>query len=219
MEIGGLLGLGAVAASAATLIGKVVGRPASEVAELLADHVRAWRVSNLVALAQKTEEKLRSRGINVGIQALPTSLGFAVIEAASREDDDEIQDLWANLLANNSDPGLEVHINKTVIEVVRQLAATDARLLAFLAGQGWDLHTAISGGFDGDRISNEMQLSSAETSIAINNLWRLGCLVQEQAGPQILDGAALRFAGPTTAAGVAYRPSPLGHVILKAVAP
>ncbi|MGH3629384.1 MAG: hypothetical protein ACRDRL_18345 [Sciscionella sp.] len=50
---------------------------------------------------------------------------MALIEAASHEDDETLQTLWTNLLANHTDPEAEVELDKDLIEVMRQLSAVD----------------------------------------------------------------------------------------------
>lgn len=85
--------------------------------------------------------------------------------------------------------------------------------------QGWGIHIAISGEFDTPRLAQSLGFEAMRIARSINNLWRLGCLGQEQAGPRIVDGAALRIAGPTPADNVSCRRSPLGNAILRAVQP
>jgi hypothetical protein len=110
-------------------------------------------------------------------------------------------------------------VDKDLIEVVRQLTSADALILSYLGRHPWDLHVALSGGFDGPRLAEALGLESSRVTRSINNLWRLGCLVQLQAGPQMLDGASLRVVGPSADPSVSYRPSPLGESILEAVSP
>jgi hypothetical protein len=207
-EIATVTGTGAVAGAAAMLVMKVLGKPASEVGELFADYVRALRMTNLVRTAERLEKILLERGLPLEIKPLPTGLGLALVEAASREDEGELQTLWANLLANHADPSRPIELDKDVIEIVRQLTSVDATLLAFLDKQGWDIHLAIAGGFDTPRLAESLGMEPSRIARSINSLWRLGCLLQQQAGPQMLDGAGLRTVGPTAEANVSYRPSP-----------
>jgi hypothetical protein len=95
-------------------------------------------------IAEKLERRLRERGLAPALKPLPTSVGLVLVEAASREDDEDLRDLWANLLANHTDPNREVEVDKDVIEVIRQLTSVDARLMTFLGEHTWDIHGALA---------------------------------------------------------------------------
>jgi hypothetical protein len=218
-ELAGVSGTSVVMATAAVLVGKVLGKPASELGELFADYVRGWRLLNLARTADKVEKTLQERGLPFEVKPLPTGVGLALIEATSREDAEDLQSLWANLLANHSDPSRSISIDKDIIEIVRQLTSADAVLLTFLGHQTLDINFALSGGFDCPRISDALDMEPSRVARSINSLWRLGCLLQLQAGSQMLDGGGLRRVGPTADANVSYQPSPMGEAILEAVAP
>ena len=214
-EITTLTGSGA----AIFLATKLLAKPTQEVGELFADYVRAWRLANFARIAERLQKKLRDRGSALEIKPLPTGVGLFLVEAASREDDDELQTLWANLLANHSDPQADIELDKDLIEVVRQLSAIDARLMTYLSEQRLDIHTALAGGFDTPTLAEALAVTPARLARSINNLWRLGCLLQEAAGPHRLDGLGLRVVGPTTESNVSYQLSPLGEAVLRAVRP
>jgi Abortive infection alpha len=218
-ETTGASGTAAFLGSAALLIMKVLGKRAAELGEFFADVIRGWRLMNMARVAEKVERILQQRELPLEVRPLATGIGLALIEAASREDADDLQTVWANVLANHSDPNRGTQVDKDLIEVVRQLTSADALILSYLGRHPWDLHVALSGGFDGPRLAEALGLESSRVARSINNLWRLGCLVQLQAGRQMLDGASLRVVGPSADPSVSYRPSPLGETILEAVSP
>jgi len=198
---------------------KLLGKPAAEVGELFTDYVRAWRLANLARIAEKLQTKLRGRGLPMEVKPLPTGIGLVLVEAASREDDETLQSLWANLLANHSDPQADVDLDKDLVEVIRQLSAVDARVMTYLSEQTPDIHSVLAGGFDTPRLTQSLAIAPERLARSINNLWRLGCLLQEAAGPHRLDGLGLRLVGPSTESNVSYQLSPLGEAIIRAVRP
>jgi Abortive infection alpha len=216
-EIPALTGSGA----ALILLMKLLSKPAREVGELLTDYVRGWRLANLERIAQKLATKLRERQLPPEIKPLPTGIGLVLVDAASREEDDDLQSLWANLLANHTDPNAGVDLDKDILDVLHQMTSIDARLLTYLQTQthSVDIHTVLAGGFDTPRLAEDLRVEPARIARSVNNLWRLGCLVQEQAGPQRLDGVGLRVVGPTAVNNVSYGLSPLGEALLRAVRP
>lgn len=201
------------------LVKQLFGKPVKEVGEIISDYVRAYRIQNLARIAERVQKTLRDRGLPWEIKPLPTGIGLALVEAASREDNDTLQTLWANLLANHNDPESHVELDKDLIEVLRQLSTVDARLMTYLSEQTADIHTVLAGGFDVPRLAAALALTPTRLARSINNLWRLGCLLQEAAGPHRLDGAGLHVVGPTDASNVSYQLSPLGEAILHAVRP
>jgi Abortive infection alpha len=201
------------------LVLKLLGKPASEMGELLRDVVQGWRLSNLTRTAEKLERILKERGLGVELKPLPTGVALALVEAVSREDEEDVQRLWAQLLANHADPNRSLELDKDVIEIVRQLTSVDARVLEYLAQPHYDIHRVLAGGFDAPHLAQTLGVGPERLARSINNLWRLGCLLQQQAGPQMLDGGGLSVVGPSALANVSYRPSPLGDAILDAVAP
>jgi hypothetical protein len=212
-------GTSAFATAAAVLVLKLLGKPASEMGELLRDVVQGWRLSNLTRTAEKLERILKERGLGVELKPLPTGVALALVEAVSREDEEDVQRLWAQLLANHADPNRSLELDKDVIEIVRQLTSIDARVLEYLAQPHYDIHRVLAGGFDAPHLAQALGVGPERLARSINNLWRLGCLLQQQAGPQMLDGGGLSVVGPSALANVSYRPSPLGDAILDAVAP
>jgi len=214
-EIPALTGSGA----ALVLLMKLLSKPVREVGELLTDYVRGWRLANLERIAQKLDTKLRERQLPPEIKPLPTGIGLVLVDAASREEDDDLQSLWANLLANHTDPNAGVDLDKDILDVLHQMTSIDARLLIYLQTHSADIHTALAGGFDTPRLARDLRVEPPRIARSINNLWRLGCLVQEQAGPQRLDGMGLRVVGPTADDNVSYGLSPLGEALLRAVRP
>lgn len=214
-ELATLTGSGA----AIYLVKQLFGKPVQEVGEIFADYVRAYRMQNLARIAERVQKTLRERGLPWDVKPLPTSIGLAFAEAASREDDDTLQTLWANLLANHNDPETQIELDKDLIEVLRQLSAVDARLMTYLSTQTADIHMVLAGGFDVSRLAEALSLPATRLARSINNLWRLGCLLQAAAGPHLLDGGGLHVVGPTDDSNVSYQLSPLGEALLRAVRP
>jgi hypothetical protein len=107
------------------LLDKLLGPAATEVGLGLGDSVKVWRLKRQVRLLQEVKRLLDQSGKD--INPIATRLFFPVLEAASIEDDDEMQTRWAALLANEATGVGSVH--PSFIELLRQLAPTDARLL------------------------------------------------------------------------------------------
>lgn len=107
------------------LLDKLLGPAATEVGLSLNDSVKVWRFKRQVRLLQEVKRFVEQN--DKDIKPIATRLFFPILEAASIEDDDEIQTRWAALLANEATNVGSVH--PSFIDILKQLTPVDARLL------------------------------------------------------------------------------------------
>ncbi|WOH78268.1 Abi-alpha family protein [Bradyrhizobium sp. BEA-2-5] len=95
---------------------------------LIGDSIAAARQRRLDAITRKTEKILRDRNINERVEA-PESIAIPLLEAAQGEPREEMQELWARLLANALDPGRAHDVRPEFIETLKKLHPLDAAIL------------------------------------------------------------------------------------------
>jgi hypothetical protein len=111
-------------------IGSIIGPAAIGLGGLLGDEMKAWRAANLERIAYKWSQKRKRRGIHPEIiKLLPFREAIGVIDAASKEDDDDVQELWARLIDNATNPDSKIEINKMHIELINSLNGIEACVL------------------------------------------------------------------------------------------
>lgn len=98
---------------------------------MIGDKVRAARVRNLDAINRKRQDKIESRGVTDVLQP-PEDIAIPALEAAQGETRDEMQELWASLLANAMDPQRAANVRPEFIQTVRQLQPLDAKILIIM---------------------------------------------------------------------------------------
>lgn len=118
-------------------IGEAVGRPLAEAIGLfVTDRIQATRFeraiydkARLMALAEKLGAIFDPE--TMAARAIPPKVALPLLEAASMEYDDELQSLWAHLLATamNAD---EAPVEKQFVSILAELSAEDAKALAAL---------------------------------------------------------------------------------------
>ena len=115
-------------------LGKLFGSAAAEFGAMLGDQMRYWRFRNFLRILSKAEEITKARGYELdGLSSLGFGDAFRTIEAASYEEEDEIQDLWARLIANAVSPNSKVTIKKIYIDLLKSLSPAEAAFLELLA--------------------------------------------------------------------------------------
>jgi Abortive infection alpha len=146
------------------LIQKFVGPAIEQCGLALGDSVAEWRVSRAIRLWTRVEDNCKSAGIDP--QTIKFPLFKEMVERASVEDDDELQDRWANLLSNAADPRRDTEVLPAFPDILRQLSTQEANFLDEL----FEVST------------NQNRFASGPVEIApvlFENLRRLGLVVRE----------------------------------------
>jgi hypothetical protein len=118
-----------------------------------------------------------------------------ILEYASLEDDDELQDLWASLLASAADPNFDGTLRSAFIDILKQLEVIDVHILqtiyrryeAIRAGipttsgpELWMSNTSdpspTNVAIEGPAIMEQLKIGSDLYENSIDNLTRLRCI-------------------------------------------
>jgi hypothetical protein len=103
----------------------VLGPSSRELGELIADRVRFWRWQQLVKVMERATrlKKMRNR------EQIDVPLKFFVpfAEEASKENEDKLLDLWANLLASATDN--TTGFDLLCVDVLRKISHEEVKLL------------------------------------------------------------------------------------------
>lgn len=122
-----------LAASLLNFFGRVFGPAIEAVGGILGNQLRSWQAANLDRLHKKWLKKREESGISeAAIKHLPFNLGTRLLTGASKEDDDTVQELWANLLKTATDPDSKIDVKRVHVELLESITAVEARILEFL---------------------------------------------------------------------------------------
>lgn len=150
------------------------------------DRLKYMRWERQVRLMQRAEQLLKEIGLSQPTRAVPLKLAIPLLEAASLEDDDYLQDLWARLLVNAANAGSHINLQRAYIEILEQITPMEALILQKIyllpyedmRHNGVELgklpNEAVVGKSDGKVM--ELPEPSAEVQLALSNLSRLGCI-------------------------------------------
>jgi len=118
-----------VVEGAAAFLGRICLPVAEEFGLLLKDKVHNWRSQNIVSIANKTERFLVEHGGVEGKQVHPRLLSH-VLENGSWVDNDDVQRMWAGLLASSCTQDGRDESNLMFVSILTQISTAEARLLA-----------------------------------------------------------------------------------------
>src|SRR5713101_4624484 len=85
-----------------SIVKRMLGPAADELAEMLRDSVRLYRYERQIKCLEKAERMAQEAGFTP--QAVPPKILFPLLEGASFEEDEDLHDMWAALLANAASP-------------------------------------------------------------------------------------------------------------------
>lgn len=195
---------------------KVVGDAVVELGGAVHDWARFFRYKNLLGLQDKVEEIHRQRRLQGKSIPIPPRFAIPLLQAASQEDDNSIQDMWAGLIANATDPGKRLEPKKIFINTLSLLEPLDAQILRHLSAQGWVMYRNVpDGGISVAKIVQALGSSENDVRLSLQNLHRLGCIIDEfEATWGQIDTTS--FGQRITDRKTTFRPSPLGFTLLKA---
>jgi hypothetical protein len=150
--------------------------PEDVVALLGGDWLKVRRAENLLRTIQRAHERLKKDGIKP--EAASLSIGLPILIAAADESREEIQDLWARLLAAAADPARSKSFRNAFIEVIKKMDPLDAAVLQVAQAEG--------GRIDGGKVNSiaaRLTLSNDQVGVSVENLEKLGILIRGPAMP------------------------------------
>jgi len=107
------------------LIAKLFGGPAEELGGILQDSLKVRRFARQLKLYKETQRLIVEAGFEP--HRVPDNIAIPLLNAATLEDDDELQRRWAALLANAASP--ENSITPLFCDLLQQLSRDDALAL------------------------------------------------------------------------------------------
>jgi hypothetical protein len=110
---------------------KVFGPAAEQMGEMIGDYAKYYRLKNLINLQDKVTVLLKARGIK-NHRSIHPSLAIPLINEASIQDEESLQDKWANLIANAMDPNFKERIDRNHVDKLARLKPESAELLELM---------------------------------------------------------------------------------------
>lgn len=116
-------------------LSKIFGTLAEKTGDILSDlldgslgvKVKQWRYKRIVDTILKARQYLHDKGVDP--RSVPLKILHPLLDSASLEDNGNMQEKWAALLANAADPKKSDDIHTSYIEILKQLTPIEAKIL------------------------------------------------------------------------------------------
>ncbi len=98
---------------------------------VLKDRIESFRIQNRVDIVLKAKKAFENKGLKFP-KKIPIKDITTLLEYASFEDNDEMQNKWASLLVNTIDPNNKFNSNHVFSQLLNQLSVNEIYILNFL---------------------------------------------------------------------------------------
>jgi hypothetical protein len=177
----------------AKFLSKVFQQPIGTAVGIIGDRLEFQRWERQVRMADQVEFILEKRGVKK-FRPIPPKFALPLIENATLEEDDELQDIWIRLMVNGMDPNFKASLRMAYIDIIKGLIPLDVKILDFfyrkLIEDGMVGENFIRHSYTRPSICNLLKLSNEEYLDSINNLFRVQCLT-----PALIKNAGVGIMG------------------------
>ena len=115
--------------SAELFIKKLLGPSINETGQMIADQIRYRRFRNQVIIFSKANDLLKKNGIEP--KHINLKMLHPLMEYSSLEEDESLQDIWANFIANISTYESESSLNLKCINVLKEITPDEVLFLDY----------------------------------------------------------------------------------------
>jgi hypothetical protein len=168
-------------------VARYIDGPLEQVSGMIEDRLRYVRFERRMRLMDRVEALFAHRGLPHPTRPVPLSFAIPLLEAGSIEEDDDLQDVWATLLANAADADSGVKSRHAFISILKDLSSLDASVLHMIysapdrAALSLDSQDALWTTYLPERVVFEKPDAQnlrppLECEVSIGNLERLGLL-------------------------------------------
>ena len=167
-------------------VARFIGGPLEQASGIAEDKLKYMRWERQVRLMRRADEFLQQHGLDEPTRPIPMKVAVPLFQAASMEEDDELQDAWARLIANAADADSGVEVTRSLVTILEDFNTMDARVLnaIYAAPSDVQIDRGVATHLLPEAYSdiNRSQFASPphdDVQIAIWNLIRLGCVVSD----------------------------------------
>jgi hypothetical protein len=175
-----------------SFLNTVFGAGFTQIGGAFSDWAHVYRYEQAIKLAEKVRRIHQNRAIEGSTIAIPPRLAIPLLQQATLEDDEQLLDMWAALIANATDPNRPVEARRSYSGLLSSMEPLDALVLAEI--YRWkETHPdrrIIVGNIGDEEVHRRIReqwpniativtclnVSEAQANLALENLDRLGLI-------------------------------------------
>jgi len=152
---------------------------------IVEDKLRYIRWERKIRLKLKAEEFLKQQGLTNPNRPIPLKNAVPLLEYATLEEDNYLQDMWARLIVNGTNDSTGINIERSFIEILAQISSLEAQVLETVYSLPFEKtrHVGVVTGklpveatIAMKNPGKELKEPSKEIQLSLANLARIGCL-------------------------------------------
>jgi hypothetical protein len=175
-----------------SFIAKYIGGSLEQGMGIFEDKLKYLRWERQHRLMLRADEFLKRLDLQEPSRAIPLKLALPILQGATLEDDDDLQDRWAALLVNVANASFVGEIRRAHVSMLEQLTSLDVRILDVI--YSLPFFESMEHGVTTNALPNSAELMTASYAhiagrppeaieVSLANLARLGCI-----RPSLTDG-------------------------------
>jgi len=110
-------------------ISKYINGSFEQITGIFEDKLKYIRWERQERLFMKAQEFLNKEGIEAPNKPIPLKYAVPLLQAASLEENDQLQDLWAKLLVNFSIVSSSIEASRTYIDILERISPLEAEII------------------------------------------------------------------------------------------
>lgn len=153
---------------------------------ILSDQVSFWRWNNQIEIIKKAQAKIDASGLSK--RQIPLKVLVPIIQNSSLEEDSNMQDKWASMLANATTNKVDVSPNyAAILNEISPLEVSILDGIYFEVNKETDYAKRKAMQFNAIKLQSVLNISDAKMDLIVENLFRLN-LLQSPAGQGVMLG-------------------------------
>ncbi|EJC6761642.1 DUF4393 domain-containing protein [Vibrio parahaemolyticus] len=165
-------------------VSRFISAPLEQGVGILEDKLKFMRWERQLRFIQKANELLEQQALGAPDVPVPLKNAIPLLEYASLEENDSLQNMWAQLLVNGTQSSTGVNLERSFIEILSQISALEAKILMAVYSLPFEAsrHSGVltyslpEQAIVSDDSADESSDPSHEVAMGLANLARLGCL-------------------------------------------
>lgn len=152
-------------------------RVLAKIGDILLDKLSYFRWNNSVKFLDKYMEKKKERSLEGKETPIPPKFIMEILDNAFLEDNEELQELWAELLINWQDPTKALDRKYMYIDILKNLNPIEIKLLDEISKSGDFIEVKSNENmcYKKETVIKFLSITEEQYEIMMLNLFRLGC--------------------------------------------